>query len=147
MTGSGPSRRCSRSPIRGWPKHKKMKARSQFGVKLLPSLADFAFLMPIVFLFGRMDGVKTLLSDCDTGWHIRTGEWILAAGWVPTRDMFSFSKPGAPWYAWEWLSDIVLAGLNALGGLQAVALFSIVLLSITFAGLFLLVRRKANPIL
>ena len=52
--------------------------RSQFVLKLLPSFADFAFLMPIVFLFARMDGVKTLLADCDTGWHIRTGEWILA---------------------------------------------------------------------
>ncbi len=124
-----------------------MEARSQFAVKLLPSLADFAFLMPIVFLFGRMDGVKTLLSDCDTGWHIRTGEWILANGWVPTRDIFSFSKPGAPWYAWEWLTDILFAKLNALAGLQAVVLFSILLLSLTFTGLFLLVRRKANPIL
>ena len=85
-----------------------MEARSQFAVKLLPSLTDFAFLMPIAFLFGRMDGVKTLLSDCDTGWHIRTGEWILANGWVPMRDIFSFSKPGEPWFAWEWLSDIVL---------------------------------------
>jgi hypothetical protein len=124
-----------------------MEARPQFAVKLLPSLADFAFLMPIVFLFGRMEGVKTLLSDCDTGWHIRTGEWILANGWVPMRDMFSFSKPGAPWFAWEWLSEILLAKLNAIGGLQAVVMFSILLLSITFTGLFLLVRRKANPIL
>src|SRR5437763_8501793 len=117
--------------------------RSQFAVKFLPSLTDFAFLMPIVFLFGRMDGVKTLLGDCDTGWHIRTGEWILANGWVPMRDVFSFSKPDAPWFAWEWLSDIVFAKLNALAGLQAVVMFSILLLSITFTGLFLLVRRKA----
>ncbi len=124
-----------------------MEARPQFAVKFLPSLADFAFLMPIVFLFGRMEGVKTLLSDCDTGWHIRTGEWILANGWVPMRDMFSFSKPGAPWYAWEWLSDVLFARLNAIGGLQAVVMFAIVLLSITFTGLFLLVRRKSNPIL
>ena len=123
-----------------------MEARPTFAVKLLPSLADFAFLMPMVFLFGRMEGVKTLLSDCDTGWHIRTGEWILANGWVPTRDMFSFSKPGAPWYAWEWPSDIVLARLNAIGGLQAVVMFAILLISVTFMGLFLLVRRKANPI-
>src|ERR1039457_1124955 len=81
--------------------------RSQFAVKLLPSLADFAFLMPIVFLFVRMEGVKTLLSDCDTGWHIRTGEWIVANHGVPARDIFSFSRAGDPWYAWEWLSDVV----------------------------------------
>ncbi len=124
-----------------------MEARSQFAVKFLPSLADFAFLMPIAFLFGRMDGVKTLLGDCDTGWHIRTGEWIIANGWVPVRDIFSFSKPGAPWYAWEWLSDVLFAKLNALGGLQAVVMFTILLLSVIFTVMFLLVRRKANPII
>src|SRR5258708_417555 len=107
-----------------------MQTRPQFAVKLLPSLADFAFLMPIAYVFGRMDGVKTLLSDCDTGWHIRTGEWIIANGWVPVRDIFSFSKPGAPWYAWEWLSDVLFAKLNALGGLQAVVGFTILLLSV-----------------
>lgn len=102
--------------------------------------------MPIVFLFGRMDGLKTLLGDCDTGWHIRTGEWILAHGWVPARDIFSFSKPGGPWFAWEWLSDVLFAKLNAAGGLQAVALFSILLLCVTFTVLFLVVKRKANAI-
>lgn len=120
--------------------------RSQFAIKLLPSLTDFAFLMPIVFLFGRMDGVKTLLGDCDTGWHIRTGEWILAHGWVPAHDIFSFSKPGAPWFAWEWLTDVLFAKLNLLGGLQTVVLFSILLLSVTFTALYLQVRRKANAI-
>ena len=124
-----------------------MEAKSsQFAVKLLPSLTDFAFLMPIVFLFGRMDGVKTLLSDCDTGWHIRTGEWILAHHWVPSVDVFSFSKPGAPWFAWEWLSDVVFALINKMGGLQAVVLFSILMLSVTFTALFMLVRRKANAV-
>ena len=123
-----------------------MKERSQFAVKLLPSLADFAFLVPIALLFGRMEGVKTLLGDCDTGWHIRTGEWIIANGWVPARDIFSFTKPAAPWFAWEWLSDVLFAMLNALGGLQAVAMFAILVLSATFGALFLLVRRKSNPI-
>src|SRR5215468_11924094 len=117
-------------------------ARSQFVIKVLPSLKDFAFLMPIVFLFARMDGVKTLLGDCDTGWHIRTGEWILQHG-IPTRDVFSFSKPGAPWFAWEWLSEVFFAKLVAIGGLQLLVLFSILMLSAIFTALFLLVRRQS----
>jgi len=120
--------------------------RSQFAVKCLPSLADFAFLTPIAFLFGRLDGVHTLLSDGDTGWHIRTGEWIVANRLVPTHDLFSFSKPGGVWFAWEWLSDVIFAGLNAMGGLRTVVLFSILLLAVTFALLFKLVRRHANPV-
>src|SRR5438477_976181 len=111
-------------------------SRPQFLVRLLPSLADFAFLTPMVFLFGRMHGLKSLLSDGDTGWHIRTGEWILAHGRIPTRDIFSFSKPGQPWFAWEWLSAVGFsivyraAGMKGLGLLSAIviALANIVLL-------------------
>src|ERR1035437_2198364 len=114
--------------------------RSQFAVKLLPSLTDFAFLMPIVFLFVRMEGVKTLLSDCDTGWHIRTGEWIVAHHGVPARDIFSYSRAGDPWYAWEWLSDVLFAWLNSRGGLAAVVLFSILLIAGPFILLFPVVR-------
>src|SRR5215468_6029452 len=102
-------------------------ARAKFAVRFLPSLTDFAILMPMAFLFGRMNGVKTLLGDCDTGWHIRTGEWILANGWVPMRDIFSFSKAGAPWYAWEWLSDVLFAKITQFGGLQALVVFAILL--------------------
>jgi uncharacterized protein YceK len=120
--------------------------RSNPAIKLLPSLTDFAFLMPMVFLFGRMEGAKTLLGDCDTGWHIRTGEWILANHAVPTRDLFSFSKPGGPWYAWEWLSDVIWAWLHSRGGLGLVALAGVLLLCATFTVVFRLARRKANPI-
>src|SRR4051794_2597710 len=122
-------------------------ARNQFAVRFLPSLTDFAFLMPMAFLFGRMDGVKTLLSDCDTGWHIRTGEWILAHGRVPAQDMFSFSKPGQPWFAWEWLSDVLFAKLFASGGLESVVLFAILMISVTFTALYMVVRRKSNPVI
>jgi hypothetical protein len=120
--------------------------RSQFVVKWLPSLADFAFLAPIAFLFGRMEGVKTLLGDGDTGWHIRTGEWIMANHVVPTHDVFSFAKPGGEWFAWEWLSDVVFSGLNSLGGLRAVVLLSVLLLCTTFSLVFWLVRTKTNPV-
>jgi hypothetical protein len=120
--------------------------RQSFAIKFLPSLADFAFLMPIAFLFYRMEGIKTLLSDCDTGWHIRTGEWILKNHWVPAQDIFSYSKAGAPWFAWEWLSDVLMAWLNGVGGLRVVALCALALICTIFTLLFLLVGRKANPI-
>jgi hypothetical protein len=124
-----------------------MDARqSKFAIKLLPSMADFAFLMPLVFLFGRMEGAKTLLGDCDAGWHIRTGEWILANHRVPMRDLFSFSKLGETWYAWEWLADVAWAWLTAHGGLATLVLFCALLLSVTFTLLYRLARKKANPV-
>jgi len=121
-------------------------AGSKFAVKLLPSLVDVAFLMPVVFLFGRMDGLVSLLGDCDTGWHIRTGEWILAHHAVPYRDLFSYSKPDSVWFAWEWLADVIFAGLNAMGGLATVSLFAVLLLAVIFMLVFRLARRKSNPV-
>lgn len=118
-----------------------------FAIKLLPSLTDIAFLMPIGFLFGRMGGVHTLLSDCDTGWHIRTGEWIVRNHQIPARDMFSFTKTGAPWFAWEWLSDIVFAWLNSHGGLATVVVAAILVIAATFTLLFRLALRRSNPII
>ena len=125
-----------------------MDARdSKFAIKLLPSMTDFAFLMPLILQFSLLDGARTLLADCDAGWHIRTGEWILANGRVPTQDLFSFSKPGQVWYAWEWLTDILWSWLTAHGGLPTLALFACLLLSVTYTLVFRLARRKANPVM
>ena len=123
------------------------QARPNPLIRILPSLTDLAFVMPIVFLFARMNGTRTLLADGDTGWHLRTGEWILANGRVPDRDLFSFTKPDQPWFAWEWGWDVAFAWLHAQAGLAAVVLGSLLLLSFTFALLFRLVRRKSNNVL
>src|SRR5438445_10801959 len=90
--------------------------------RLMPSLTDIAFLMPVMFLFTRMEGVRSLLGDGDTGWHIRTGQWILANRNVPHQDIFSFSMPGAAWFAWEWLWDVAVAAVFSRGGMGAVVL-------------------------
>ncbi len=96
-----------------------------------PSLSDCFCLAILVWLFlAGASGWKALLMDGDTGWHIRTGEYILDHGAIPTTDLFSFSKPGAPWFAWEWLSDLIFGGLFRWGGLKAVVLFSGVLISV-----------------
>ena len=119
---------------------------SKIAIKLLPSMLDFAFLMPLVFLFGRLGGMQEILADGDTGWHIRAGEWIAAHHAVPVHDIFSYSKPDGVWYAWEWLSDLLFAGLNAHGGLATLALGAILLISTVFTLLFLLARQKSNAI-
>ncbi len=113
---------------------------------LLPTLRDFAFLTPVLFLFGRMNGARGLLGDADTGWHIRTGEWILEHHAVPTKDIFSFTRPGAPWYAWEWLADILMALAHRAGGLPAVVFGSLLLLCGISLFLFrFILRRCGSP--
>ena len=112
--------------------------------RLLPSLTDLAFLMPIAFLFLKLSGARSLLADGDTGWHLRTGEWILNHRQVPWSDMFSFSRPGAPWFAWEWLWDATFALLFRRWGMTAVVLGSLLVICLTSLALFRLVRRKCD---
>ncbi len=103
---------------------------------LKPSLADLFFLVLLLAAFGRPQSWQALLADGDTGWHIRTGDYILATGKVPVHDLFSFSRPGQPWFAWEWLADVGFALLHRWHGLQAVAAFSAFVLCLS--GVFLL---------
>jgi hypothetical protein len=116
---------------------------------LIPSLSDCFFIALVgwLFVFGS-NGWKALLGDGDTGWHIRTGQYILAHHSVPTQDLFSFSRPGAPWFAWEWLTDALYAVLFQISGLKGIVLLSGVIIGLF--GIVLLrytLWRGANPLL
>jgi hypothetical protein len=85
-----------------------------------------------------------LLGDADIGWHIRTGEFILATHSVPRTDLFSYTKAGQPWYAWEWLFDAFIAMIHHVAGLNGVVLFAAIVIAGTFALLFRLVLRRSG---
>ncbi|MFB3778863.1 MAG: hypothetical protein ACE141_14690 [Bryobacteraceae bacterium] len=117
-------------------------------VKLVPTLTDFAFLSPIVIQFFLGGGAPALLRDGDTGWHIRTGEWILAHGSIPRQDLYSFTKGGQPWFAWEWLWDVAAAALHARWGLAAVVVASTLMLCLTAAIVYRIIcARGVNPLI
>src|SRR5579863_2061042 len=102
-------------------------------LRLVPSLPDLFFALLLAALFGRPYCWQALLGDGDTGWHIRTGDFILAHGEIPSRDLFSFSRPGQPWYAWEWLSDLIYAQFHHWWGLRGVAVLGAVLICLSAA--------------
>ncbi|MBI4873431.1 MAG: hypothetical protein HY822_02220 [Acidobacteria bacterium] len=116
--------------------------------RLAPTLSDFFFVALLVWLFaGGQAGWVGLLVDGDTGWHIRTGEYVLDHGRVPAQDLFSFSKPGAPWFAWEWLADVALALLYRLAGFKAVVLAAaLVITSAAYVVFRTMLWRGANPL-
>lgn len=89
--------------------------------RLRPSLCDVVLAAIVGQLFYLQESWVALLADGDTGWHIRTGDWILQHGSVPVADLFSFSRPGASWFAWEWLSDVLLALVHGRWGLAGVS--------------------------
>src|SRR5260370_22156104 len=116
----------------------------KFALRFLPAFSDFAFLAPAVLLFAVMGGTRVMLSDGDTGWHIRSGDWIIEDGRPAAIDFFSFTKPGQPWYAFEWLWDVSFAWLHGRAGMAGVILASVVVICLTSLLLFRLVRRQGT---
>src|ERR1035441_1148251 len=116
--------------------------RSQLGRLLVPSVLDVFFLALLLAAFAHPQGLRALLSDGDTGWHIRTGELVLETGHAPVADPFSFSRPGQPWFAWEWLSDVVLAETWRWRGLAGVAALAGAVLALAATALLARMLRR-----
>jgi len=122
-------------------------ARISRWVHLVPGLADVAFLLPALLML-RLGGLSFLLADGDTGWHLRTGEWILRNGRVPTTDLFSYTMPNAPWFAWEWLWDVMFGWLHLHFGMPAVLLGSLFLICLVSALVYVFARGiSGNPVI
>lgn len=87
---------------------------------LFPDIAAIVALVVLFYALFAHEGPSRLLLDSDTGWHIVTGERILATGELPRTDPYSFSRPGGAWFAWEWLCDILLGAIHRGFGLSGV---------------------------
>ncbi len=86
-----------------------------------------------------------LLGDAGIGWHIRTGQQILATHAIPRVDSFSSTMAGKPWFAWEWLYDLAVGKLEASFGLNGVVWLTAVVIAAVFAWTFrLLLARGTN---
>src|SRR5579864_8554096 len=113
----------------------------------MPSLADLIFVALVCVLVFTPLSVK-LLGDAGIGWHIRTGQQILATHSIPRVDFFSSTMKGQPWFAWEWLYDLVVGEIERVAGLNGVVLFTALIIATVFAWSFrLLVRRGVNMLL
>jgi len=87
------------------------------------------------------------VTDPDFWWHITTGNWILSHHAVPHQDLYTFTVPNHRWITHEWLSEVGLAALFAIGRLPLV---SLVLGAATAAGfllVYLAIDRRVNFII
>jgi hypothetical protein len=110
----------------------------------MPSVSDLIFVCVLCILLFTALSVK-LLGDAGIGWHIRSGQQILATHAIPRTDPFSSTMGGKPWFAWEWLYDVVVGELANIAGLNGVVWFTAAIIGGVFGWMFrLLVRREMN---
>ncbi len=117
---------------------------------VVPSVSDLIFAALLGLLAFSALSVR-LLGDAGIGWHIRTGQMILATHTIPRVDPFSaaaFSvRPGRPWFAWEWLYDVLVGRLDSAARLNGVVLFTALVVAAVFASTFRLLLRRGTNIL
>jgi hypothetical protein len=83
-------------------------------VRLLPGLGAVLFAAQLNLMFVRATG---FLNDPGTGWHLRAGRLMLEGKrWIEV-DPFRFTHAAEPWVTTEWLSEVVLAWIEHIGGL------------------------------
>jgi hypothetical protein len=114
-------------------------------VSWLPSLTSLAFGLPLLLLYWQLGSPSALLSDPNTGVHVRTGEWILVHHAAPREDLFSFSIEGQAWCDWEWLSDFIYALLHRWNGLAAIVTVSLAVLCLMSAMIYRTACLHARP--
>ncbi|MBL7964147.1 MAG: hypothetical protein JNM31_09935 [Flavobacteriales bacterium] len=98
----------------------------------LPAIAWGVCLLVAVAL-----GFKQL-REPDLWWIIRTGEWVLQHGRVPTQDVFSFTHAGVEWVNVKWGFEVVAYLLARAAGPECIYLLQ------SLANVLLLVLLARN---
>jgi hypothetical protein len=82
------------------------------------------------------------VDDWDIWWHLRTGQWIVAHGALPTTDPFTTYGQDQPWIAYSWLFDVTIYLLHQAFGLWGVVLYRTVLSFAVIAAVYRLVVKR-----
>ena len=108
---------------------------------LIPSIPDLVF-AGLACLQVAAASVVLLNRDGDLPRHIAVGKVMLASHAVAREDFFSHTAYGQPFFAYEWLSQLIFAALYEAAGLDAVAAFTAVVIASAYALLAgFLIRR------
>jgi len=93
-------------------------------------------------------GVRARVGwDQDIWWHLRTGQWIVEHGRLPSTDPFTQFGSDTPLVAYSWLFDWIVFRLYGTFGLKGIVLGTAALGSAVAGGLFLLVRQLGADLL
>jgi hypothetical protein len=99
------------------------------------------FLLVFLLLRAMIFGIAAGLLDPDYFWHLRTGQWIVENGALPTVDIFSYTAAGEPWVLHEWLFQVLLYLVYEAGG-ESLVMFMTALIGGSALFLFLLAADR-----
>src|SRR5258708_4042051 len=91
--------------------------------------------------------IRDPLIEYDTGWHLRTGQWILEHQQIPTSDPFTTVGNERPWIAYSWLFGVLLNRLYVSAGLTGILVWRVLMSVAIVASIHALVARRQASML
>ena len=72
------------------------------------------------------------LSAFDTGFHVKTGQWICEHGMIPSLDFYSYYAAALPWTNTQWLAQVLLWQSHSIGGVAGLILFAALIITASY---------------
>ena len=87
---------------------------------------------------------KYCVTDSDTWWHLKVGDWIVGHLALPHTGILSRSAANRPWVAYSWGYEVLLSRAYAWFGLIGIGVFGALLtMGVAFA-IFWMLRRLSG---
>lgn len=107
-------------------------------------------LMFLVFVLGLsiFSFVRTINVN-DFYWHVKTGEFMVTKGYVPTNGIFSWYADDLHWTAHEWLFAVLIYGIEYIAGNFGVFMYSVLTGTTLMMLIFFNIRKELhrNPLI
>lgn len=125
-----------------------MKTKEDLFIRnLLNFTVNILFLFLFVVLIAKYLAAMTSFAfTFDFGWILRSGEYVLEHKGLPASDIFSWTFPEKFWILYQWLFNVLIAGLNKFLGLEMlVRLFIVFVIAIYFFIPYLMEKSDKIP--
>ncbi|HHT9119453.1 MAG TPA: hypothetical protein ACFYD3_02770 [Candidatus Hypogeohydataceae bacterium YC41] len=110
----------------------------------LPTFGGVIFIIYSLLIF--LNG-EFLLTEGDTAWIIRTGEYIIQTGTVPSHDLYSYTCPDLPWVVYQWGFMVLVASAYKIAGFHGVVWLCSIIIASLMLLFFKLLRAIGSSIL
>ncbi len=98
-----------------------------------PLTLTFERFATLLFFLAMAAAASLMPAQSDTWWQLRAGRETITTGIIPLRDAFSHTVNGGYWPNHEWLSQVVLYGVYAVGGLPGLTAFAAAIVTSAWA--------------
>src|SRR6185312_14796504 len=74
------------------------------------------------------------VGESDLGWHLALGRVIAQTGHIPRTNLLTWTVPDFPWYATNWLYDLIVYRAVTAFGVGSTQSLTLLLLSAALLG-------------